>query len=160
MTITDFTKHDKRGFDIPESMPLAEYSKHFPLPLEIVRVSWRDSHLDRHEIDAKDIFVAILPDREGLMCLETPRSVGGSYRGYTGAFVLNENASLRYKLGVPIELTNRDLLPDVVRYFSWIEYSKNYGRYGLVAVIAGAGTYYFELDYHTGQFLWGREIKD
>lgn len=38
------------------------------------------------------------------------------------------------------------------------------GKYGVAAHIEGAGVkfggdYYFELDYHTGQFLWGREIR-
>ncbi len=34
------------------------------------------------------------------------------------------------------------------------------GRFGLEAWVEHAGRYYFELDYHTGQFLWGREIRD
>ena len=34
------------------------------------------------------------------------------------------------------------------------------GKYGVKAWVELAGMYYFELDYHIGQFLWGREIRD
>lgn len=34
------------------------------------------------------------------------------------------------------------------------------GRFGVNAWVEHAGTYYFEFDYHTGQFLWGTGIRD
>ncbi len=34
------------------------------------------------------------------------------------------------------------------------------GLFGVSAWVERAGKYYFELDYHTGQFLWCRQIRD
>jgi len=34
------------------------------------------------------------------------------------------------------------------------------GHFGVTAWVEHAGQYYFELDYHSGQFLWGRPIRD
>ena len=159
MPIIDFVELDERGFDVPESIPLEEYGGRFPLPLKIERVGWCDSSRKLHELDAKELLIRVLPDRSGLICLETPKSIKGRYVGQSGAFVLNEDASLRYRLQVPAELANRDVSTDSVRYFVWVEHSKERNQYGLTAVIADAGEYYFELDYHTGRFLSGTEIR-
>lgn len=32
-------------------------------------------------------------------------------------------------------------------------------EFGVTAWVEHAGDYYFELDYHTGKFLWGKEIR-
>lgn len=34
------------------------------------------------------------------------------------------------------------------------------GAFGVTAWVELAGMYYFELDYHTGEFLWCRQIRD
>lgn len=34
------------------------------------------------------------------------------------------------------------------------------GQFGITAWVEHAGMYYFELDYHSGEFLWSREIRD
>ena len=34
------------------------------------------------------------------------------------------------------------------------------GEFGVSAWVEHAGQYYFELNYHAGQFLWGKEIRD
>ena len=34
------------------------------------------------------------------------------------------------------------------------------GLFGVDAWVEHAGMYYFELNYHSGQFLWGKEIRD
>lgn len=33
------------------------------------------------------------------------------------------------------------------------------GKYGVRAWVEFAGEYYFELDWHAGQFLWGKEVR-
>ena len=35
----------------------------------------------------------------------------------------------------------------------------NEGQFGVIAWIEYAGDFYFELDYHEGKFLWGKEIR-
>lgn len=34
------------------------------------------------------------------------------------------------------------------------------GKFGVTAWVEYAGKHYFELDYHTGQFLWCKRIMD
>jgi hypothetical protein len=154
MPITDFVMYDRRGFSVSDFVPLTDYGKHFPVPLEIVQVSWRDSQQRFHELDTRNLSVDVLPDKSGLMCLEKRPSIKGRYTGKKGAFVLNEDASLRYKLKIPVDLIDRDVPPDADRYFCYSEYLEKYGKsYRLIAEISTVGRYYFELDYHTGQFL-------
>lgn len=167
MSIKNFIEHDARGLDIPEDKPfnpfdpLDERSKFYPGVMQICRVSWLDRKNVQHEIDTSDFFVRVLPDRSGLICVESHKSTS-KYRDskITGAFVLNEDGSLRYRLEVPVELTNRDIPPDASRSFAWIEQKESGdSQYGLTARIEYAGQYYFELDYRTGKFLWGRAIR-
>jgi hypothetical protein len=157
--ITCFVKHDSRGFDIAESVPLEEYHSRFPIPLSIESISWIDSKNKSHTMDTRDLFVRVLPDRSGLLCLENPMGKHKRFKYPARAFVINEDESLRYELMVPVEMTNRLISPLGKHYFGWVETKDNEGKYGLTASIEGAGQFYFELDYHTGKFLWGKEIR-
>lgn len=167
MLIHNFVKHDSRGLDIPENNPFDpfdpsdERSKQYPGVLQIGRVTWEDESGRSYSLNAKDLFVQILPDRSGLICLESNRQ-GSKFETsmQTAAFILNTDGSLRCRLEVPTELTGRDVPASASKSFGWIEKSSiGEARYGLVASIEYAGDYYFELNYHTGEFLWGKEIR-
>lgn len=159
MAVTNFIEHDARGFDVPEEMSIEEREKFCPPTFQFISVSWMDSIGNTHTLNTHDLSVRVLPDRSGLICLETPKSVKGRYVGRSGAFILNEDGSVRCGLKVPVELLDYEVPPDSICYFAWVEYSEERNRYGLTAVIANAGEYYFELDYHTGKFLWGNPIR-
>jgi hypothetical protein len=74
----------------------------------------------------------------------------------------------RLRLTVPWQLTKLQDPQSVKSPTSFVRLSPPYinpadgkeGEFGVNAWVEHAGTYYFELDYHTGQFLWGREIRD
>lgn len=156
MPIKDFKKHDSRGFDVPEAIPFEEYSKRFPLTLCIETVSWRDENNSLYQIDARDLLIEVLPDRSGLICIENPLGKHKRFKYPAGAFVINKDGSQRYKLAVPLELVSRSENPSDIHRFCWIE--KN-SSYGLTAIVDGFSEFYFELDHHTGKFLWGEERR-
>lgn len=159
MSITNFIKHDARGFDVPEEMSIEDREKLCSSTFQFISASWMDGAGNKHTLNTHDFSVHVLPDRSGLICLETPKSVKDRYVGRSGAIILNEDGSVRYRLKVPIELLGYEVPPDSVCYFAWVEYSEARNQYGLTAVITYAGEYYFELDYLAGKFLWGKPIR-
>lgn len=155
MEVLNFVEHDERGFSVPESIPLEQYQDRFPLPLKIESVSWEDSVGLSHSIHAKKLSVRVLPDRSGLICIESPTVEGGRYVGQHGAFILNVDASIRHRLSVPIELIPRiESMPsDSALFFLWVEPSEGEGQCRLVGVVTGVGEFRFDLNYVSGKFL-------
>ncbi|MBZ0134557.1 MAG: hypothetical protein K8D98_01390, partial [Rhodanobacter sp.] len=95
--------------------------------------------------------VWILPDASGLICFE-------DYRQNDNCYVLDVYGEFRYRLTVPCELIKYDVPAESKRWFRNVgDYLG--GGYGVSAWIESAGDFYFELDYHAGRFLWGKEIR-
>ena len=97
------------------------------------------------------LIVRILPDSSGLICFEDNRDTDNCY-------VLDAYGKERYRLVVPWELTPYEVPPTAKRWFRGPSTHPN-GQYGVTAWIEYAGDFYFELDYHAGRFLWGKEIR-
>lgn len=158
MSIHNFVEHDIRGFDIPEHLSVEDQEKLCPGPFRIHRISWTDSNGHKHTFDSTNLYARVLPDRSGIIFLERPDSTGAhQIRQHCGAIILNEDGSERCRLEVPIELIQKDVSPTTSRYFAWIEQSAS--NFGVTAIIDDAGEFYFELDYNSCRFLWGRAIR-
>ena len=103
-----------------------------------------------------------LPDASGFIVFESKRETDN-------CLLLNAFGMERMRLTVPVELTKRAIPKTNQMYFCnisapWTEFG---GKFGVHAWIEGSGSggylegdWYFELDYHTGRFLWGREMRN
>lgn len=160
MSVDNFVEHDRRGFSISGNEPFDpskfcnKEGEVYKGALQIERVSWTDKNRTSHEMSSHHLLVEVLPDRSGLICVE---SATKSENLINGAFVLNEDASLRFRLEVPLDLITGDVPTTASRSFIWIEHSA-FG-YGLMATIEGVGDFYFELDHQSGRFLWGKPAR-
>jgi hypothetical protein len=96
--------------------------------------------------------VNALPDASGLLCVEP------KYDRRDNCYVLDACGKERYRLSVPWELTNYDVPTDAKMWFRSAG-AHSEGKFGLTAWVEYAGDFYFELDYHNGRFLWGKEIR-
>mgnify|MGYP003585633687 CR=1 FL=1 len=102
-----------------------------------------------------------LPDAKGFIGFERDRTVDN-------CLLLDVYGKERMRLTVPWQLT-KSLNPESANPpTSFSSVSDPYvnpadgkaGLFGVVAWVEFAGLYYFEMDYQTGEFLWGREIRD
>ncbi len=108
-----------------------------------------------------EIFLCLLPDSSGLLCFERPSFP-------SNCLLLDAHGKERMRLTVPWQLTKpqnpESAKPPTSFAFTSDPYTNpadgKLGEFGVTAWVEHAGMYYFELDYHTGQFLWGREIRD
>jgi len=102
-----------------------------------------------------------LPDASGFIGFERDRKVDN-------CLLLDALGKVRMRLAVPWQLTTSQNPDSSKPPTSFSSASDPYinpadgklGEFGVVAWVEFAGLYYFELDYHSGQFLWGREIRD
>jgi hypothetical protein len=102
-----------------------------------------------------------LPDASGFVGFERDRKVDN-------CLLLDAFGKERMRLTVPWQLTRPQNPESAKPPTSFSNLSDPYinpadgkgGEFGVTAWVELAGMYYFELDYHTGQFLWGREIRD
>lgn len=103
-----------------------------------------------HEIQTLDNW-KVLPDAAGFICFE---------RGFAkdNCCLRDVYGELTKRLAVPWELTPYDISEDAKMWFGGLCDHVG-GTYGVRAAIEGAGDWYFELDYHKGEFLWGKEIR-
>ncbi|WP_201313833.1 hypothetical protein [Dyella sp. EPa41] len=99
----------------------------------------------------KGLLINVLPDASGFICFEDDRDTDNCY-------VLDAYGKERYRLRVPWELTPYDVPPGAKMWFRNVGTHMD-GQYGVTAWIEYAGDFYFELDYHEGRFLWGKEIR-
>jgi hypothetical protein len=116
----------------------------FEVAADLANVSW-------HE----------LPDASGFICFEKPWVPNN-------CLLLDVYGKERMRLTVPWQLTKPQNPESAKPPTSFARVSPPFinpvdgkeGKFGVNAWVEHAGTYYFELDYHSGQFLWGREIRD
>lgn len=106
-----------------------------------------------------------LPDDSGFIVFDGKRNTDN-------CVLLDAFGKERIRLTVPYELTGLDIHKDTEMWFKNISTPyKNpkdgrVGKFGVSVWIEGTGSggylegdWYFELDYHTGKFLWGKEIR-
>lgn len=101
----------------------------------------------------------LLPDASGFIVL-------GGKRSSSNCVLLDVFGKEKVRLIVPWELTRRDIPLGAEMWFRNVSppyvnpETGEEGQFGVSAWIEYAGLYYFELDYHTGKFLWSKEIRD
>jgi hypothetical protein len=152
--ISDFTMHDELGHAVLKREWLRWVRDHNG-PGEFgvtTHFSWR---VDEHDIcvpvDIGQVSWHELPDASGFICFE---------RGFKpdNCYVLDAYGKERYRLRVPWDLTPYDVPPGAKMWFRNVGTHMD-GQFGVTAWVEHAGDFYFELDYHEGRFLWGREIR-
>lgn len=102
-----------------------------------------------------------LPDSSGFICFEKPWVPNN-------CLLLDAYGKERIRLTVPWQLTKPQNPKSANPPTSFALPSAPYtnpadgspGQFGITAWVEHAGMHYFELNYHNGQFLWGREIRD
>lgn len=99
----------------------------------------------------RGLIVRVFPDASGFICFEDCRDVDNCY-------ALDAYGQQRYRLKVPWELTPYDVPVGAKMWFRNVGTHQD-GKFGVTAWIEYAGDFYFELDYHAGRFLWGKEIR-
>lgn len=120
-------------------------------PFLSTKLTWTVDGMHKGLPLEKKLYVKVLPDASGLICFE------GGFRD-DNCYVLDAYGEFRYRLTVPCELTKYEVPMEAKRWFRGLGSCLG-GQYGVFAWIECAGDFYFELDYHTGRFLWGKEIR-
>lgn len=150
--IEKFTVHNELGESVlAKDLPNWGLSQHPWRPFNTAWVSWNVG-AQNFQLPTVGRSIWELPDSSGLICFE---------EGYSNnnCFVLDARGNLRYRLTVPSTLTGKEVPNNSKMYFIGIS-SHMTGKFGIDAWIENVGRYYFELDYSTGSFLWGKEIRD
>ncbi|WP_201313834.1 hypothetical protein [Dyella sp. EPa41] len=146
--ISNFTLHNARGESVLSSK-LIRWALKAQRPFNVASYSWTvDDKLLSH---IRDSFWEELPDSSGFICFESNFKSDNCY-------VLDAYGKERYRLRVPWELTPYDIPAGAKMWFRNVGAHMD-GQYGVTAWIEYAGDFYFELDYHEGRFLWGKEIR-
>lgn len=104
----------------------------------------------------------LLPDSSGFLRFES------GWDRSDNCLLLNAYGKERMRLTVPWEMTGSKHAESALAPTSFANISGPYvnpadgkeGQYGVTAWVERAGMFYFELDYHTGQFLWCKQIRD
>jgi len=152
--ISGFTMHDDSGHAILKKDWLSWVNKHGgPGDFGVTTsYSWYvDGSYIKVSVDISRVRWRELPDESGFICFE-------SEFVENNCVVLDAYGVERYRLKVPLELTPYDVPPEAKRWFRGPSTHPD-GKYGVIAWIEYAGDFYFELDYHEGRFLWGKEIR-
>lgn len=126
----------------------------------IEKYSWL---VDEKEIciGDKGFYLKGLPDASGFIAFESDWKPDN-------CVLLDVYGKERMRLTVPWEMTGSTHPESAQAPTSFANTSAPYvnpqtgevGVYGVTAWVERAGKFYFELDYHTGQFLWCRQIRD
>lgn len=148
--ISDLIIHGSEGEAIPYDnfLDWVAREKH---GIAETHLSWMAGEHRRRLLTGKSLNAVRLPDASGFICFEAARKTDNCY-------VLDANGKQRYRLTVPWELTGREVPRGAEMWFRNVGQHKD-GKFGVTAWIEYAGDYYFELDYQSGQFLWGKEIR-
>ena len=162
--IEGFTLHGESGVQVLQERFLDWLDTHSASELgsKIVAYSWRVNGREfKVPIDISKISWRMLPDASGFVCFES------DWRP-DNCVLLDAFGQDRMRLSVPWQLTRPMNPASANPPTSFTNISEPYtnpvngkrGEFGLTAWVEFAGHYYFELDYHVGQFLWGRPIRD
>lgn len=161
--VSAFTLHNDRGQSILSS-DLINWRNQYPDDTAdvfgpVVRRTW---YVDGEYVESnRSGFWHQLPDSSGFICFE---------RDWVpdNCVLLDAYGKERMRLTVPWQLTKHPDPKSAAAPTCFDNFSAPYcnpvdnmeGTFGVTAWVENAGKFYFELDYHTGKFLWGREIRD
>jgi hypothetical protein len=154
--------HNHRGDTLPEKdflIHLKEWRKSHPGEFvfgPIAKHTWQVNDQCYERLNSRNDGLEELPDSSGfLLCEKVDR--------IDNLLLLDAYGKERMRLSVPWQLT-RDPHPEMAVYPShfvglttpWDNpKTGEVGKFAVLAWVHYAGNYAFELDWHTGKFLWG-----
>lgn len=126
----------------------------------VVKYSWVVG-AENYSLESTDIWLRELPDATGFIAFESDWKPDN-------CVLLDVYGKERMRLTVPWEMTGSKHPESAQAPTSFANTSApcmhpltgEPGAFGVTAWVERAGKYYFELDYHTGQFLWCRQVRD
>ena len=162
--IKKFTLHNNRGQSVLYS-DLAKWKSktgQFEIFGPIESYSWDVDGISlKFSENIENVNWDPLPDEGGFICFENGWEPDN-------CLLLDAYGKKRIRLTVPWQLT-RHANPESAKpptSFAGVSVpyinpaDDNVGQFGVTAWVEHAGMYYFELDYQTGIFHWGKEIRD
>lgn len=169
--IIDFTLHGSSGLSVLNEKWITWVLEHQNKPGfsqenayglgRVTHVTWRvDGRLISVPIEEWS-YCKTLPDASGFICFESEWKPDN-------CTLLDAYGKERMRLTVPWQLTGSTNPDSGQPPTSFENISEPYinpadgieGKFGVTAWVEYAGKYYFEFDYHTGQFLWCKRIMD
>lgn len=163
--VEQFTKHNKRGQSVLaiDSLQWRDPVTNSEIFGPLDRWTWIVDGLTYEKKDFDNILLKIFPDASGFICVELDGVVDN-------CLLLDCYGNKRMRLTVPWHLskfppqTEEEEADCRFRFATTEPYTNpttgEKGQFGVAAYVAKRHLYYFELDWHTGEFLWGREIRD
>jgi hypothetical protein len=157
--IHNLTRHYADGFSLPDSLTIDEKARLVAnrRGSNLIKLTW-ECIGKGFELSALfenvniPLSVSLLPDASGLICFEP------TYERPDNCYILDAYGKERFRLRVPWKLTPYDVPPAAKMWFRNIG-THDDGQFGVTAWIEYAGDFYYELDYHEGNFLWGKQIR-
>lgn len=159
-----FTKYNNRG----QAVLLSEFNN-WRDPVTgseifgpVTAYSWEVNGAEKRIDDLKSkLLIHLLPDASGFICFESDSKPDN-------CILLDAYGKERIRLTVPWQMTGSTSPESGQPPTCFENISTPYinptdgkeGQFGVTAWVEYAGKYYFELDYHTGQFLWCKRIMD
>jgi len=159
--VNEFTLHNDRGQSVLDA-ELKDWkgaNGDFEVYGSVVRYTWRIDGAACGLVNEENrLNIKLFPDYSGFICFDNKRK-------FDNCTLLDPYGKERMRLIVPWELTGQDVPKHAEMWFRNIDgpydnpITGEKGKFGVSAWIEYAGDYYFELDYHTGKFLWGKPIR-
>lgn len=162
--IENFSLHGESNVVVPQRDFLKWLESHSPSELgeKVIAYSWnvREKYL-KVFIDIGNVSWHLLPDDSGFICFE-------KYWVPNNCTLLDAFGRERFRLTVPWQLTSHQNPKSQNAPTSFARVGgpcinpddDRLGEFGVIAWVEDAGFYYFELNYRTGEFLWGKAIRD
>ncbi len=161
--ISEFTLHGSSGASVLDKDFLFWIESHPGTNFgRITSYSWCvNDKIFRTQIDISKQVWSSLPDTTGFIAFESDWKPDN-------CVLLDVYGKERMRLTVPWEMTGSTHPESAQAPTSFANTSApcmhpltgEPGTFGVTAWVERAGKYYFELDYHTGQFLWCRQVRD
>lgn len=158
--ISNFTLHNAQHEKVHDKDILAWVAAQNPWRIfNTTGYSW---HVGEKEVylAKNNLNLYLLPDVSGFLCIENTQVPAN-------CTLLDAYGKERKRLTVPWRLTTANNSASNSPPTCFVSTSDPYlnpidnkpGQFGVKAWVEFAGEYYFELDWHTGEFLWGKEIR-
>lgn len=157
--VKNFTLHNDIGDEVLETDLLKWAERNGGSVFGTTEYSWEVNTQSFH-MKRDRLVWHVLPDASGFICFESSQVPNN-------CTLLDAYGRERMRLTVPWQLTaaNNPASNDPPTFF--LDVSETYinpadggqGKFGVKAWVEFAGEYYFELDWHTGKFLWGKEVR-
>jgi hypothetical protein len=162
--VGNFAMHGSSGVSVvvKDFLKWLETHSSSELGEKIVAYSWNvDEKYFKKNIDISKQCWRELPDSSGFICFESESKSDN-------CTLLDAYGKERMRLTVPWQMTGSTSPESGLPPTSFENISAPYinpadgkeGKFGVTAWVEYAGKHYFELDYHTGKFLWCKRIRD